>query len=56
VLGPYLDDRKEFMPLRDKVETLYVLPDSAAGEHAAGSSAQAGQRGHRRPSATRRDS
>ena len=39
VLGPYLDDRKEFMntvlkPLRDKVETLYVLPDSAAGEHA----------------------
>jgi epoxyqueuosine reductase len=39
VLGPYLDDRKEFMntvlkPLRDKVETLYVLPDSAAQEYA----------------------
>jgi hypothetical protein len=39
VLGPYLDDRKAFMntvlkPLRDKVETLYVLPDSAAQEYA----------------------
>ncbi|HEX4252521.1 MAG TPA: (4Fe-4S)-binding protein, partial [Pseudonocardia sp.] len=39
VLGPYLDDRKDFMntvlkPLQDKVETLYVLPGSAAKEHA----------------------
>jgi len=39
VLGPYLDDRKEFMntvlkPLQDKVETLYVLPGSAAKAHA----------------------
>lgn len=39
VLGLYLDDRKEFMstvlkPLQDKVETLYVLPGSAAKEHA----------------------
>jgi len=39
VLGPYLDDRKEFMntvlkPLQDKVETLYVLPGSAPEEHA----------------------
>ncbi|MDT7789892.1 MAG: hypothetical protein QOF58_8311 [Pseudonocardiales bacterium] len=39
VLGPYLDDRKTFMdtvlrPLQDKKETLYVLPGSAAQEHA----------------------
>ncbi len=39
VLGPYLDDRKAFMntvlrPLQDKTETLYVLPGSAAQEHA----------------------
>ncbi len=39
VIEPYLDDRKAFMdtvlkPLQDKKETLYVLPDSAAGEHA----------------------
>jgi hypothetical protein len=39
VLGPYLDDRKEFMntvlrPLQDKVETLYVTPGSAAKEYA----------------------
>ena len=35
VIEPYLDDRKGFMdlvlkPLQDKVETLYVLPDSDA--------------------------
>lgn len=39
VIEPYLDDRKAFMdlvlrPLQDKKETLYVLPDSAANEHA----------------------
>lgn len=39
VLGPYLDDRKEFMntvlrPLQDKVETLYVTPDSPAKDYA----------------------
>ncbi|HEY0499125.1 MAG TPA: 4Fe-4S binding protein [Kutzneria sp.] len=38
VLEPYLDDRKAFMnlvlkPLQDKVEPVYVLADSAAGEH-----------------------
>ncbi|MET9450150.1 hypothetical protein [Streptomyces cinerochromogenes] len=35
VLGPYLDDRKQCLdpvlrPLREKTETLYVLPGSAA--------------------------
>src|SRR5690349_1165 len=39
VIEPYLDDRKGFMdlvlkPLQDKVETLYVLPNSAAKAHA----------------------
>jgi Fe-S-cluster-containing hydrogenase component 2 len=39
VIEPYLDDRKGFMdlvlkPLQDKVETLYVLPGSAAKAHA----------------------
>ncbi|MFM9699634.1 4Fe-4S binding protein [Streptomyces europaeiscabiei] len=39
VLGPYLDDRKNFMdtvlrPLQDKKETLYVLPGSHAQEYA----------------------
>jgi ferredoxin len=39
VIEPYLDDRKAFMdlvlkPLQDKVETLYVLPNSAAKAHA----------------------
>jgi len=39
VIGPYLDDRKAFMdtvlrPLQNKTETLYVLPNSAAKEHA----------------------
>jgi len=39
VIEPYLDDRKGFMdlvlkPLQEKVETLYVLPDSAAKAHA----------------------
>ena len=39
VIEPYLDDRKAFMdrvlkPLQDKRETLYVLPNSAAKEHA----------------------
>ncbi|MBP5942013.1 4Fe-4S binding protein [Streptomyces acidiscabies] len=39
VLGPYLDDRKNFMdtvlrPLQDKTETLYVLPGSHAQEYA----------------------
>ncbi len=39
VIEPYLDDRRAFMdtvlkPLQDKEETLYVLPNSAAGEHA----------------------
>ncbi|HEY9265913.1 MAG TPA: 4Fe-4S binding protein, partial [Mycobacterium sp.] len=39
VIEPYLDDRKGFMdlvlkPLQDKVETLYVLPDSEAEAHA----------------------
>jgi Fe-S-cluster-containing hydrogenase component 2 len=38
VLGPYLDDRKEFMntvlrPLQDKVETIYVTPGSPAKEY-----------------------
>jgi Fe-S-cluster-containing hydrogenase component 2 len=38
VLGPYLDDRKEFMnlvlrPLQDKEEIIYVKPGSAAKEH-----------------------
>ena len=39
VIEPYLDDRKAFMevvlkPLQEKQETLYVLPGSAAEEHA----------------------
>jgi Fe-S-cluster-containing hydrogenase component 2 len=39
VIEPYLDDRKAFMdrvlrPLQEKRETLYVLPNSAAKEHA----------------------
>ncbi|MDN4522232.1 MULTISPECIES: epoxyqueuosine reductase [Mycolicibacterium] len=39
VIEPYLDDRKGFMdlvlkPLQDKVETLYVLPNSDAEAHA----------------------
>lgn len=39
VIEPYLDDRKGFMdlvlkPLQEKVETLYVLPDSDAEAHA----------------------
>ena len=39
VLEPYLEDRTEFMnlvlrPLQEKTETLYVLPGSAAAEHA----------------------
>lgn len=39
VIEPYLDDRKAFMnlvlkPLQDNMETLYVLPNSAAKEHA----------------------
>jgi Fe-S-cluster-containing hydrogenase component 2 len=39
VLEPYLEDRKGFMdlvlkPLREKVETLYVLPGSGAREYA----------------------
>jgi ferredoxin len=39
VLGPYLDDRKEFLdtvlrPLQDKAETVYVTHDSPAGEYA----------------------
>ena len=39
VLGPYLEDRKTFMdtvlrPLREKKETLYVLPGSHAQEYA----------------------
>lgn len=39
VIEPYLDDRKGFMdlvlkPLQDKVETLYVLPNSEAEAHA----------------------
>ncbi|OBH01767.1 (4Fe-4S)-binding protein [Mycobacterium sp. E136] len=39
VIEPYLDDRKAFMdlvlrPLQDKKETLYVLPNSPAKEHA----------------------
>jgi Fe-S-cluster-containing hydrogenase component 2 len=39
VIEPYLDDRKAFMdrvlrPLQEKRETLYVLPGSAAKEHA----------------------
>jgi len=39
VIEPYLDDRKAFMdvvlrPLQDKVETLYVLPNSRALAHA----------------------
>lgn len=39
VIEPYLDDRKGFMdlvlkPLQAKKETLYVLPNSAAKEHA----------------------
>ncbi len=39
VIEPYLDDRKGFMdlvlkPLQDKKETLYVLPNSKAKEHA----------------------
>jgi Fe-S-cluster-containing hydrogenase component 2 len=38
VLGPYLDDRKQFMatvlrPLQDKVETIYVTPGSPAGDY-----------------------
>jgi hypothetical protein len=39
VIEPYLENRKGFMdlvlkPLQDKKETLYVLPNSAAKEHA----------------------
>jgi Fe-S-cluster-containing hydrogenase component 2 len=39
VIEPFLDDRRAFMdlvlrPLQEKRETLYVLPDSAAKEHA----------------------
>ena len=39
VIEPYLEDRKGFAklvlkPLQDKRETLYVLPDSAAKDHA----------------------
>jgi len=39
VIEPFLDDRKAFMdlvlrPLQEKRETLYVLPNSAAKEHA----------------------
>jgi epoxyqueuosine reductase len=39
VLGPYLDDRKEFMdtvlrPLQEKAENLYVMPGSRAKEYA----------------------
>ena len=39
VIEPYLQDRKKFVklvlkPLQDKEETLYVLPDSKAKEHA----------------------
>ncbi|HVV08979.1 4Fe-4S binding protein [Amycolatopsis sp.] len=39
VLGPYLEDRKQFMaevlrPLQDKEETVYVRPGSPAGEYA----------------------
>ncbi|WP_430522794.1 epoxyqueuosine reductase [Mycolicibacterium poriferae] len=39
VIEPYLEDRKGFMdlvlkPLQDKVETLYVLPNSDAEQHA----------------------
>ncbi|GFG64909.1 hypothetical protein MKUB_23990 [Mycobacterium kubicae] len=39
VIAPYLEDRKGFMdmvlkPLQDKKETLYVLPNSNAKEHA----------------------
>lgn len=39
VIEPYLEDRKGFMdlvlkPLQDKVETLYVLPNSKAKAHA----------------------
>ncbi len=39
VIEPYLDDRKGFMelvlkPLQEKKETLYVLPNSVAKEHA----------------------
>jgi ferredoxin len=38
VLGPYLEDRKQFMrevlrPLQDKEETIYVTPGSPAGSH-----------------------
>ncbi|MEW2504755.1 4Fe-4S binding protein [Amycolatopsis sp. CA-161197] len=38
VLGPYLEDRREFMrtvlrPLQDKEETIYVTPGSAAKSH-----------------------
>ncbi|MET7991679.1 4Fe-4S binding protein [Amycolatopsis sp. NPDC005232] len=38
VLGPYLEDRREFMrtvlrPLQDKEETIYVTPASAAKSH-----------------------
>jgi ferredoxin len=40
VIGPFLDDRKGFLktvvdPLRDKVETLYVVPGSDAEAYAA---------------------
>jgi hypothetical protein len=39
VIEPYLDDRKAFMdrvlrPLQEWVETLYLLPNSAAKAHA----------------------
>jgi hypothetical protein len=38
VLGPYLDDRKEFLktvlrPLQEKEETIYVTPASPAKQH-----------------------
>jgi hypothetical protein len=40
VIGPFLDDRKGFLqnvvnPLQDKVETLYVVPESDAEAHSA---------------------
>ena len=38
VIGPFLDDRKDFLaqvvkPLQDKVETIYVVPGSDAESH-----------------------
>jgi hypothetical protein len=40
VIGPFLTDRKEFLedfvkPLQEKVETVYVVPDSDAEEYVA---------------------